>query len=51
MSCFIIDSDGGSPGTPTLQAKARKKKPKRRSTGVVNIDMDVSRIRLTDLFN
>jgi len=30
----------GSPSTPTQQAISRKKKPKRRSTGVVNIDME-----------
>ena len=41
----ILDSEGGGSGaaTPTqLNPIQRKKKPKRRSTGVVNLEMDVS---------
>ena len=42
MCLFIAENEGSPSSTPTQQAISRKKKPKRRSTGVVNIDMDVS---------
>ena len=45
LTNFVSDSEGGGSGcaTPTqLNPVQRKKKPKRRSTGVVNLELDVS---------
>lgn len=43
MQClFVGENEGSSSGTPTqLNPIQRKKKPKRRSTGVVNLEIEV----------
>ena len=39
---FVGENEGSSSGTPTqLNPIQRKKKPKRRSTGVVNLEIEV----------
>ena len=44
MFDFPGENEGSSAGTPTqLNPIQRKKKPKRRSTGVVNLEIEVSK--------
>ena len=47
MFAFVGENEGSTSGTPTqLNPIQRKKKPKRRSTGVVNLEIEVSELKL-----